>query len=157
MEDQGSVLSQVIEGLKQHGACAETSWPFAARLVNERPSEEAYDRQEVFSSKAPNSCRRNRSEPIGVTISERRLDAWSLYAVSSDDRAVTFTGEGFPALLECKGRERWQAYRGGGSVGVLVSMVGELESRWDEPLDLPLGARLCGGRRLCVRVALGGK
>lgn len=46
--DEGSVLQQVIESLKQHGACSEETWPFEQHAVNQKPSEEAYQEAAQF-------------------------------------------------------------------------------------------------------------
>jgi hypothetical protein len=46
--DEGSVLHNVIEGLKQSGACSETTWPFDPELVNEEPAQEAYGEAAQF-------------------------------------------------------------------------------------------------------------
>ena len=48
IEDQGSIIANAIEGLKQHGACSEETWPFDAGTVNEAPSEEAYAEAREF-------------------------------------------------------------------------------------------------------------
>lgn len=47
-EDEGSVIGSLIESLKQHGACSEETWPFDASIVNEQPSEEAYQEAAHF-------------------------------------------------------------------------------------------------------------
>jgi uncharacterized tellurite resistance protein B-like protein len=47
-EDEGSVIGSLIEGLKQHGACSEETWPFEKELVNEQPSDEAYQEAARF-------------------------------------------------------------------------------------------------------------
>ena len=48
IEDEGSVLQSVIDGLKEHGACSEETWPFDPEMVNEEPSEEAYEEARHF-------------------------------------------------------------------------------------------------------------
>jgi hypothetical protein len=48
VEDQGSVLAHVIESLKQHGACAERTWPFEPDNVNETPHDDAYAEASQF-------------------------------------------------------------------------------------------------------------
>lgn len=48
IEDQGSVIANAIEGLKQHGACSEETWPFDQEAVNEEPNEEAYEEARHF-------------------------------------------------------------------------------------------------------------
>lgn len=48
IEDEGSVLQSVIEGLKENGACSEETWPFSEEAVNEEPSEEAYEEAQGF-------------------------------------------------------------------------------------------------------------
>jgi uncharacterized tellurite resistance protein B-like protein len=48
IEDEGSVLSQVIEGLKENGACSEDTWPFDPENVNEPPSDDAYEEAKGF-------------------------------------------------------------------------------------------------------------
>lgn len=47
-EDEGATLTNVIEGLKQHGACSEDSWPFDADLVTESPPDEVYEEARHF-------------------------------------------------------------------------------------------------------------
>ena len=42
IEDEGSVLSHLIQSLKTKGACSEETWPFDPDRVNEQPSDEAY-------------------------------------------------------------------------------------------------------------------
>lgn len=46
--DNGSMIADAIEGLRNHGACAEDSWPFAQGKVNKRPTDEAYEEAEQF-------------------------------------------------------------------------------------------------------------
>ncbi|QJY47470.1 C1 family peptidase [Pseudonocardia broussonetiae] len=46
--DEGAVLVDVIEGLRQHGACAEDSWPFELDTVNDEPHADAYTEAESF-------------------------------------------------------------------------------------------------------------
>ena len=46
--DNGSLIADAIEGLRSHGACSETVWPFVERNVNKRPSEDAYDEASQF-------------------------------------------------------------------------------------------------------------
>jgi hypothetical protein len=46
--DEGSVLSRVIDGLKENGACSEETWPFDTESVNEAPSEDAYEEAKGF-------------------------------------------------------------------------------------------------------------
>src|SRR5262245_38560867 len=48
IEDEGSVLQSVIESLKEHGACSEETWPFEEEVVNEQPSDEAYEEAKQF-------------------------------------------------------------------------------------------------------------
>ena len=48
IRDEGSVLSKVIDGLAQHGACSEGAWPFDAGIVNESPSDDAYEEARQF-------------------------------------------------------------------------------------------------------------
>jgi hypothetical protein len=48
IEDEGSMIADAIEGLRQHGACSEETWPFDAETVNEEPSEEAYEEASQF-------------------------------------------------------------------------------------------------------------
>lgn len=48
IEDEGSVLQSVIESLQNHGACSEETWPFDPEVVNEEPSEEAYEEAKQF-------------------------------------------------------------------------------------------------------------
>ncbi|MEZ4302163.1 MAG: C1 family peptidase [Polyangiaceae bacterium] len=48
IEDEGAILQCVIDGLKEHGACAESTWPFDAGAVNEEPSDDAYEEARQF-------------------------------------------------------------------------------------------------------------
>ncbi len=48
IEDEGSILQSVIDSLQQHGACSEETWPFDEGLVNDEPSEEAYEEAKQF-------------------------------------------------------------------------------------------------------------
>jgi len=46
--DNGSVIADAIEGLRQHGACAEETWPFDLSEVNSAPSQDAYEEAAQF-------------------------------------------------------------------------------------------------------------
>ena len=46
--EAGSVLANVIEGLKEYGACSEDSWPFDSTNVNTPPAEETYQEAAQF-------------------------------------------------------------------------------------------------------------
>ncbi|MDI1435738.1 C1 family peptidase [Polyangium sorediatum] len=48
IEDEGSYLQSVIAGLKEYGACSEETWAFDPEVVNEEPSEEAYEEAKQF-------------------------------------------------------------------------------------------------------------
>lgn len=48
IEDEGSVLQLVIDSLKEHGACSEETWPFEPEVVNDEPSEDAYEEAKQF-------------------------------------------------------------------------------------------------------------
>jgi hypothetical protein len=48
IEDEGSVLHNVIGSLKENGACSEQTWPFEPESVNEAPSEDAYEEAKGF-------------------------------------------------------------------------------------------------------------
>lgn len=41
--DEGATIADVIEGLKEYGACTEKTWTFDTEYVNEEPEQEAYD------------------------------------------------------------------------------------------------------------------
>ncbi len=41
--DEGAMISDVIEGLKQYGACTEPTWAFDTDLVNDEPHQDSYD------------------------------------------------------------------------------------------------------------------
>lgn len=43
IEDQGSTIADVIEGLKEYGACTEETWTFDPEYVDEEPESVAYD------------------------------------------------------------------------------------------------------------------
>ncbi|MDP3277673.1 MAG: C1 family peptidase [Deltaproteobacteria bacterium] len=47
-EDEGSVIGSLIQSLKEHGACSEETWPFDKDIVNEQPSDEAYEEAGQF-------------------------------------------------------------------------------------------------------------
>jgi hypothetical protein len=47
-EDDGSVIADAIDSLKEQGACAEGTWPYDANLVNEAPSDDAYGEASAF-------------------------------------------------------------------------------------------------------------
>ena len=47
-EDQGSIISDAIESLKESGACSEQSWPYDEGLVSEEPEGPAYDEAARF-------------------------------------------------------------------------------------------------------------
>lgn len=49
IEDGGSLLHQIVEGLKQYGAPSEQTWPFDPGIVNEKPSDDAYQEASGFS------------------------------------------------------------------------------------------------------------
>ena len=46
--DEGATISDVIEGLKQFGACSEDVWMFDEDLVNEEPDQSSYDEGVYF-------------------------------------------------------------------------------------------------------------
>lgn len=46
--DEGSMIFNTIEGLKQYGACAEPTWAFDPDYVNEEPHQESYDEGASF-------------------------------------------------------------------------------------------------------------
>lgn len=48
IEDAGARISDVIEGLKQYGACTEDTWTFDPDYINEEPYQEAYDEGSTF-------------------------------------------------------------------------------------------------------------
>lgn len=47
-EDSGSQIQDAIGGLKQFGACSETTWPFQEEVVNSEPDENAYSEASSF-------------------------------------------------------------------------------------------------------------
>ncbi|TAF64016.1 MAG: peptidase C1 [Cytophagales bacterium] len=47
-QDGGCYIADAIEGLKQYGACAESTWEFDEEIVNDEPSEEAYEEASNF-------------------------------------------------------------------------------------------------------------
>lgn len=47
-EDAGSVIGDAIEGLREHGACSEGTWPFDEEAVIEEPTEDAYEEAARF-------------------------------------------------------------------------------------------------------------
>jgi len=48
IEDEGSTLSDIIDGVKEYGACTETTWKFKEDAVNDEPDGEAYDEGATF-------------------------------------------------------------------------------------------------------------
>jgi len=48
IQDDGTVLQAVIDSLKMHGACSEETWTFDPEVVNEQPSDEAYEEAKQF-------------------------------------------------------------------------------------------------------------
>ncbi|GAM19140.1 hypothetical protein SAMD00019534_023150, partial [Acytostelium subglobosum LB1] len=48
IEDEGSIISYAIEGLKKYGAPSEEIWPFDVDKVNEVPHQEAYEEAAQF-------------------------------------------------------------------------------------------------------------
>ena len=46
--DSGSCIQDAIAGLQNDGACSEDTWPFDPELVNEPPSDEAYEKAKSF-------------------------------------------------------------------------------------------------------------
>jgi C1A family cysteine protease len=47
-EDNGSFICDAIEGLREHGACSEETWPFEESSVTDEPSDDAYDEAARF-------------------------------------------------------------------------------------------------------------
>ncbi|WP_295393100.1 C1 family peptidase [uncultured Thiodictyon sp.] len=48
IDDEGATISDVIDGLKQYGACTETTWVFDESAVNTEPEADAYDEGACF-------------------------------------------------------------------------------------------------------------
>ncbi|TAE76130.1 MAG: peptidase C1 [Bacteroidetes bacterium] len=48
IEDEGTFVESAINGLKEYGACSENMWDFDEDLVNDEPSEEAYEEAKLF-------------------------------------------------------------------------------------------------------------
>ncbi|RYX81921.1 peptidase C1 [bacterium] len=48
IEDEGSTIVHVIEGLKKYGACTEDTWAFDEDMVNEEPDESSYEEGAYF-------------------------------------------------------------------------------------------------------------
>jgi len=48
IEDEGAIIENAIEGLQEYGACAEETWEFDEEIVNDEPSEEAYEEASEF-------------------------------------------------------------------------------------------------------------
>ncbi len=46
--DNGSYISDSINGLKEYGSCSEKTWPFDEKLINEEPDQNAYDEAANF-------------------------------------------------------------------------------------------------------------
>lgn len=46
--DEGSAIGDAIDSLKQQGACSEGTWQYDEGLVNESPSEQAYEEAKAF-------------------------------------------------------------------------------------------------------------
>ena len=47
-EDEGSIIADAIEGLREKGACSEETWPYDEEMVNEQPSDEAFEEASQF-------------------------------------------------------------------------------------------------------------
>ncbi len=47
-EDDGSIIADAIEGLREDGACSEDTWPYDPDTVAEEPSGEAYEEASQF-------------------------------------------------------------------------------------------------------------
>lgn len=47
-EDEGSIIADAIESLREHGACSEGTWPYDEAAVNEEPSPDAYEEASQF-------------------------------------------------------------------------------------------------------------
>jgi len=76
-EDEGSVIADAIETLKENGACSEPTWPYEEELVAEEPAGEAYDEAARFLVES--------SEMVPT-----ELDAWK-HALA----------EGYPIVFGC--------------------------------------------------------
>jgi C1A family cysteine protease len=76
--DNGSVIADAIEGLRQYGACAEESWPFELSEVDSQPSEEAYEEAAQFVVE-------------DMQLVPMNLDAWK-----------SCLAEGYPIVLDRK-------------------------------------------------------
>jgi hypothetical protein len=48
IEDEGMTIEGAIQGLREYGAPSEETWPFDPDMVNEEPSEEAYEEAAQF-------------------------------------------------------------------------------------------------------------
>lgn len=48
IEDEGMTIAGAIEGLRKHGAPSEETWPFDPDMVNDEPSDEAYEEASQF-------------------------------------------------------------------------------------------------------------
>ena len=47
-EDEGSIVADAIDSLREQGACSEQTWPYDESIVNEEPAPEAYEEAGQF-------------------------------------------------------------------------------------------------------------
>src|SRR5262245_15791820 len=76
-EDEGSMISDAVDSLKESGACSENTWPYDEQAVSEEPAPEAYDEASRFLVES--------SEMVPTD-----LDAWK-HALA----------EGYPIIFGC--------------------------------------------------------
>ena len=63
VQDQGSYIADVVGSLKEYGACSESTYPYQNNLVNEEPTEDAYEEAASFLVES-------------VELVDNKLQAW---------------------------------------------------------------------------------
>lgn len=101
--DEGTTILAAIQGLQEHGACSEETWPFDEDLVNETPDDDAYQEAERFLVEDP-------------TVVPTDLDAWR-----------SCLAEGHPIIFGIDVFSSFDRHRSKG----LVAMPSRRESRRD--------------------------
>jgi len=92
LEDGGTMIAAAIEALKQYGACSEETWPFDDDIVNDAPSEDAFEEASAFLVE-------------DVALVPTRLEAWK-----------AALAEGHPIIFGLSLYESFDAHRRPGMV-----------------------------------------
>ncbi len=48
VSDEGAIIANALTSLREDGACSEATWPYAIDVVNDAPSDEAYEEGSAF-------------------------------------------------------------------------------------------------------------